>query len=175
MYTQVALRKPACCTQLILHNTRVFPENTTIYISTHVSYASIFTATHVCPLNTRLLSLKPACFSYRCQKKKFLEVLVVWVVMQLTLLVATNFSSTLSLQKNINRGREVHERTLESLHRYVRGIGTLFSHTFSLVVIPLCCRAWRLSSLEKRSNRTRSRFREVPNLKRRYICTSFLD
>ena len=40
---------------------------------------------------------------------------------------------------------------------------------FSLESIPLCCRYWRLSSLEKRSKRTRSRFREVPNLKRRYI------
>ena len=28
--------------------------------------------------------------------------------------------------------------------------------------LPLCCRAWRLSSLDKRSSRSRSRFREVP-------------
>ena len=57
----------------------------------------------------------------------------------------------------------------EFMHCYAGGIGTLFSHTFSLEDFSLCCKAWRLSSLEKRSNRTRSRFREVPNLKRRSL------
>ena len=153
----------------------MFPENTTIYIATHVSYACIVSANCVCPLNTRLLSLKPTCFSCRCQKKKFLEVRVVWVLMQLTPSVVTTLPSTLSLQKHINRVREVHERGLESLHCYAGGIGTLFPPTFALEALSLCCRAWRLSSLEKRSSRTGSRFREVPNLERRYICTSFHD
>ena len=103
----------------------------------------------------------------------FLEFWVVLVVMQLNPSVVTNLSSTLSLQQHINRGREVHEKGLESLHCYAKGIGTLFAHTFSLETISLCFKAWRLSSLEKRSSRTRSRFREVPNLKRRYICTFF--
>ena len=89
--------------------------------------------------------------------------------------VVTTFSLTLYLQKGINRGREVHERELELLHCYDGGIGTLISPTFSLEYISLCCRAWRLSSLEKRSSITRSRFCEVPNLKRRYICTCFQD
>ena len=103
----------------------------------------------------------------------FFEIWVVWVVMQLTPSVVTNLSSTLSLQKHINRGREVHEIILESLHCYAGGIGALFSHTFSLEAFSLCCRAWRLSSLERRSSRSRSRFRQVPNLKRRYTCTFF--
>jgi len=51
---------------------------------------------------------------------------------------------------------------LDFMHCYAGGIGTLFAHTFALEVFPLCCRAWRLSSLEKRSSRSRSRFREVP-------------
>ena len=57
------------------------------------------------------------------------------MVIQLTPSVVTNLSSTLSLQKHINRGREVHERSLESLHCYVGGIGTLISLTFSLEII----------------------------------------
>ena len=92
--------------------------------------------------------------------------------MQLTPSVVTTLYLTLSLQKVINRGRELHERRIESLHCYVGGIGTLILPTFSLVIISLCCIAWRLSSLEKRRNRTRSRFREVPSLRRRYLCTS---
>ena len=105
----------------------------------------------------------------------FLKIQVVWVVMQLTPSGVTTLSSTLSLQKGINRGREVHERIVESLHCYAGGIGTLFSHTFALEAFSLCCRAWRLSFLEKRSNRNRSRFREVPNLKKMYICNYFHD
>ena len=108
-------------------------------------------------------------------KNAFFEVWVVWGVMQLNPSVVTTFPSTLSLQKHMNRGREVHERRLELLHCHTGGIVTLFPPTFSLVIIPLCCRAWRLSSLEKRSNRTRSRFREVLDLKRRYNCTYFHD
>ena len=144
---------------------------------THVcpQYVTIYIATRMYLLHTWLLFLQPACSSCRCQKNKFLEIWVVWVVMKLTPSVETNFSLTLSLQKHINRGREVHERRLEPLHYYAGGIGTLFAHTFSLVIISLCCRAWRLSSLEKRSIRTRLRFHEVPNLKRRNICTSFHD
>ena len=144
--------------RLVIYNTHVFPKYVTIYIETHVYL-----------LNMRLLSLKPVCFYYRHQKKKFLEVWVVWVVMKLTPLVVTTLYSTLSLQKNINRGREVHERRLEFLHCYAGGIGALFAHTFALEAFPLCCKAWRLSSLEKRSSRTGSRFREVPNLKRRSL------
>ena len=72
--------------------------------------------------------------------------------MQLTPSVVTTLPSTLSLHKHINRGREVHERRLELLHFHAGGIGTLFAHTFALVIIPLCCRAWRLSSLEKQQN-----------------------
>ena len=87
--------------------------------------------------------------------------------------VVTTFSLTLSLQKRINRGREVHEKGLELLHCYAGGIGTFIPPTFSLEDISFCCRDWRLSSLEKRSNRTRSRFHEVPNLKKRYTCTLF--
>ena len=121
------------------------------------------------------MCLKPTYISCRCQKNTFFEIWVVWVVMQLTPSVITTLYSTLYLHKHINRGREVHERGLELLHCHARGIGTLFTHTFSLEAISLCCRDWRLSSLEKRSNRTRSRFCEVPNLKRRYTCTSFHD
>ena len=87
---------------------------------------------------------------------------LVWVVMQLTPLVVTTLASPLTLLYHINRGREVHEMGLEFLHCYAGGIGTLFAHTFALEVFPLCCRAGRLSSLEKRSSRSRSRFREVP-------------
>ena len=47
------------------------------------------------------------------EKRKFLEFWVVWVVMQLTPSVVTTFLSTVSLEKDINRGREVHERRLE--------------------------------------------------------------
>ena len=131
-----------------LYNTRVYPENATICI-----------ATHVYPLKTRLMSLQLAC---SCQKNTFFEIRVVWVVMKLTPSVVTTLSSTLSLQKGINRGGEVHERRLEPFHCYAGGIGTLFPPTFSLEAFSLCFRAWGLSSLEKRSNRTRSRFREVP-------------
>ena len=133
MYTQVSLRKPVYSTfytWLILHNTHVFPKLATIYIATHESYAIIVIATRVCPLNTRLLSLKPAYFSCRCQKNMFLEFWVVWVVMQLNLPVVTNLSSTLSLKKGINRGRVVHERGLEYLRCYAGGIGTLFPPPF---------------------------------------------
>ena len=48
---------------------------------------------------------------------------------------------------------EVHERGLESLHCYAGGFGALFSHTFALEAFSLCCRFWRLSSLEKRSSK----------------------
>ena len=174
MYTWVSLRQPTFSTfytQFVLHNTSVFPKFVTIYIATCGSYMSIVTTTHVCPLSMWLMSLKPAYFSCRCQKKMFLEV---WVVMQLTPSVVTILSSTLSLQNHINRGRGVHERGLEPLHCYDGGIGTLCTPTFSLVIISLCCRAWRFGSLEKRSSRTKSRFCEVPNFKRS-ICTSFHD
>ena len=127
---------------------------------------SIVTATWVYPFNTRLLSLQPAYFSCRCQKWMFLKFLVVWVVMQLSPSVVTTLYSTLSLQKHINRGREVHEKRLEPLHCYPGGIGTLFAHTFSLEAISLCCRAWRMSSLEKRNNITKSRLSEVPSLEK---------
>ena len=59
-----------------------------------------------------------------------------------------------------------------TLRCYAREIGTLISPTFSLDSISLCYRAWRLRFLEKRNKRSRSRFREVPSLKRRYLCTS---
>ena len=113
--------------------------------------------------------------AYASLKYKNTPFELVWVVMQLTPSVVTTLASPLTLLQHINRGREVHERGLEFLHCYAGGIGTLFAHTFALEVFPLCCRAWRLSPLEKRSSRTRSRFREVPNLKRRYICTCFQD
>ena len=94
---------------------------------------------------------------HSCQNY-FFEFWVVWLVIQLIPSVVTTLSSTLSLHKHINIGREVHERRLESLHCYAGGIGTLFAQTFALEALSLCCRAWRLSSLEKRSIRTRSRF-----------------
>ena len=122
-------------------------------------YATIVSATHV-----HLLKMS---------KNTSSKIQVVQVVMQLTPSVVTILSSTLSLQKHINRGREFHERGLELLHCHAGRIKNLFAHTFVLVIIPLCCRAWRLSSLEKRSSRTRSRFHEVPNLERRYNCTCF--
>ena len=59
------------------------------------------------------------------------------------------------------------ELGLEVLQCYVGGIETLIPPTFSLDAISLCCRSWRLSSLEKRSRRTKSRFHEVPSLRRR--------
>ena len=167
MYTRVALRKSTYSTLytwLVLHNTCTFPKYVTIYIKTHMYL-----------LHTQLFFLQPTCSSCRCQKEKFLKVWVVWVVMQLTPSVVTTLSSTLSLHKHINRGREVHERVLELFHCHVGGIWILFAHTFSLEAFSLCCKAWRLSSLEKRSSRTISRFCEVPNLKRRYTCTSFHD
>ena len=40
--------------------------------------------------------------------------------------------------------------------------------TFSLDAISSCCRVWRLRSLEKGNKRMRSRFREVPNKRRRW-------
>ena len=148
-------------------------------------YATIVTATHVslcicdcCHCKPRIYATVVTAalgFFCTCQKWMFLEIWVVWVVMQLTPSVVTNFLSTLSHHKHINRGREVHERRLKSLHCYAGGVGTLFAHTFSLEAFSLCCRAWRLTSLEKRSSRTRLRFFEVPNLKRRYNCTSFHD
>ena len=76
--------------------------------------------------------MKPVCSSCGRQKMNFLEVWAVWVVMQLTPSVVTTLYSTLSLQKHINRGREVHERRLEALHCYDGGIETLFPPTFSL-------------------------------------------
>ena len=91
----------------------------------------------------------------------YLEFWVVWLVMQLTPLVVTTFSSILYLHKHINRGREVHERGLEILHCYAGGIATLIPPAFSLESFSLCCKSWRLSSLEKRSSRTRSRFRDI--------------
>ena len=136
---------------------------------------TIYIETHVYLLHMWLLSPQPVYSSWKCQKNTFFEIWVVWLVMQLTPSVVTTLSLTLSPQKHINRGREVHERGLELLHCHAGGIGNLFSYTFSLVIIPLCCRTWRLSSLEKRRSRTRSRFHEVPNLKRRYTCTSFHD
>ena len=93
--------------------------------------------------------------------------------MQLNPSVVTTLSLSLSLQKHINRGREVHERVIEPLHCYAGGIGTLFPPTFSIEYFSLCYK--RMSFFEKRSSRTRSRFREVLDLKRRYICTSFHD
>ena len=165
MYTCVSLRKPTYCTRLAIYNTHVFPKYVTIYIKTHVYL-----------LHTQLLSLQPMYSSWKCQKNMFFEIRVVWLVMQLTPSVVTNLYSTLSLQKHINRVKEFHERGLQLLHFHAGGIGTLFAHTFSLeVIIPLCCWAWRLSSLAKRSSRTRSRFHEVSNLKRRYTCACFQD
>ena len=147
MYTWVSLRKRMYCTWFVIYNTCVCPKYMTIYIETRIYL-----------LHTRFLSPQPAYSSCRCQKNTFFEIRVVWVVMQLTPSVVTTLSLTPSLQKGINRVREVHERRLESLHCYARGIGTLFAHTFSLEDFSLCCRAWRLSSLEKRSNITKSRF-----------------
>ena len=112
---------------------------------------------------TRDLSVEqPACIfhvrdcpvmqsAYASLKYKNTPFELVWVVMQLTPSVVTTLASPLTLLQHINRGREVHERGLEFLHRYAGGIGTLFAHTFALEVFPLCCRAWRLSSLEKRN------------------------
>ena len=57
--------------------------------------------------------------SHTCQKWIFLESWVVCVVIQLTPSVVTNFYLTLSLQKGMNRGREVYEKGLELLHCYV--------------------------------------------------------
>ena len=138
-------------------------------------------------LNTWLFALQPMYTSWirdwclcnphfpleNVKKNTFFEIWVVWLVMQLTPSIVTTFPSTLFLQKHINRGREVHEKRLESLHCHAGGIAALFSHTFSLESFSLCCRAWRMSSLEKRSSKTRSRFCDMSNLKRRYICMCF--
>ena len=98
---------------------------------------------------------------------KNIELGVVWEVVELNWEIVTDLYSTISLQKCINKGREVHESGLEPLRCYVGGIGTLIPPTFDLDFISLCCRAWRVSSLEKRSKRTRSRFCEVPSLRTR--------
>ena len=171
MYMRVALRKPAYCMRLVY------------IILTYTMKTRLFSLQTMCHM--WVFALQPAytycirdwCLCNPCihVKNTFFEVWVVWVVMQLTPLAVTTFPSTLFLQQHIDKGREVHERGIESMHWYAEGIGTLFAHTFSLEAISLCCRAWRLSSLEKRSSGTRSRFHEVPNLKRRYICTSFHD
>ena len=98
---------------------------------------------------------------------KNIELGMVWEVMELFWEVITDPYSTLYLHKCINRRREVHERGLELWHYYTIGIGTFIPPTFALDVVSLCCRAWRLSSLEKRNNITISRFCEVPSLRRR--------
>ena len=66
----------------------------------------------------------------------FFEIQVVWVVMQLTPSVVTTLSSILSLHKHINRGREVHERGIESLHCCAGGIRTLFPPPFPSKLSP---------------------------------------
>ena len=73
MYMRVSLRKltySTFYTQIVLHDTHVFPKFATIYIATHGQYVSIVTETHVYHLNTRLLFLKPAYFSCRHQQQK---------------------------------------------------------------------------------------------------------
>ena len=55
--------------------------------------------------------------------------------MQLTPSVVTTLSLTLTLIKHINRGREVHERGLESLDCYAGGFGALFDLIFELLEI----------------------------------------
>ena len=127
----------------------------------HVSIPFVFTILPSCYPQLHTVVVK------NDKNIKNLELRVVWEVKELNLGVVTDPYLTLSLQKCINKGREVHERGLELLHCYVGGIGTLNPPTFSLEIISLCCRAWRLSSMEKRSKKTRSRFREVPGLKRR--------
>ena len=107
-------------------------------------------------LHSGLLSPWPTNTSYTRKKCMFLKFWVVWVVIQLIPLVVTTFYSTIYIQKGINRGREVHEKGLKSLHCYARGIGTLIPPTFVVESISFCFRSWRLSSLEKRSKITRS-------------------
>ena len=143
MHTRVALRKPVYCTWLVY------------IILTYTLKTWVFALQPT--FHMRLFAFQPAYASYIHDwclyntrihvKNMFFKVWVVWVVMQLTPSVVTTFPSTLSLQQHINRGREVHERGLESLHCYAGGIRSLFAHTFSLESLSLCCRAWRLSSL----------------------------
>ena len=59
MYTRVTLRKPVCCTQIVMYNTHVFPKYVTIYIATH-AYLLAF---------KWLLSLQPVYASWKCQNK----------------------------------------------------------------------------------------------------------
>ena len=149
MYTWVALRKPTYGVQLSIYRTRVCPKYATICIATHVyllhtrlmslqpayctrlviynihecpKYITIYIETHVYLLHWWLFSSQPTYSSCRCQKNTFFEIWEVWVVMQLTPSVVTTLYSNLSLHKGINRGREVHDRRLESLCCYARGI-----------------------------------------------------
>ena len=71
-------------------------------------------------------SLHPVDFSCTRKKWTFLEFWVVWVVMQLTPWIVTNLSSTLYLQKCINRGREVHERDLNHCIVMLEELGLSF-------------------------------------------------
>ena len=73
-----------------------------------------------------------------------------------SMFTCTYSSQTIGITYSILQSYLLSVQLLEYLHHYARGIGTLFAHTFSLVIIPLCCRAWRLSSLEKRSRRCRT-------------------
>ena len=154
MHTRVALRKSACCTGLV-YIILICTLKTRLFALQTGDLTRVFSLQ---PVYTQLLSLKPTYFLCRCQKKMFHKFWVVWVVMQLTPSVVTTLSSTLYLQKGINRGREVDERRLEYFHCYAGEIGALIPPTFSLEYLSLCCKAWRLSSLEKRNNKTRSRF-----------------
>ena len=162
MYMWISLRKVAFSTfymRLILHNTHVFPKYVTISLKPAYHTWVMFLKLTYTPWIRDYCLWNLCTFTVYVKKNMFLEFWVVWVVMQLTPSVATDPILAPNSSKNINRGREVHEKRLEPLHCYAGGIGALFSHTFSLEAFFLCCRAWRLSSLEKRSSGTRSRFR----------------
>ena len=138
-----------------LKETRVHTWIALYYIRVSLKYATLCIATHIYLLVYATVVFATCVRLLKCQKNTYFEIQVVWVVMQLTPSVVTTLSSTQLFINHINIGREVHERGLESLHCYFGGIGTLFSHTFSLEAFSLCCKAWRLSSLEKRSSGTK--------------------
>ena len=97
---------------------------------------------------------------------------MVWEVLELNLIFVMTPVRSYLFRKGYKRGREVHEEDF-TFAFYAAGIGTLIPPTFSLDSIFLCRIHWRLSSLDKRSRRSRSRFREVPSKRRRWTLYFF--
>ena len=80
----------------------------------------------------------------------------------ISLTAVTSLTFELPYFTHINRSRRRHEKDLEFYALLCwRNWNSLCLHLCPRS-FPLCCRAWRLSPLEKRNNRSRSRFREVP-------------